>query len=313
MRAALDALDAETVDVQVDIDADTDRLDTVKSKLDQVESSGRAGGTAISGIGGSISELPGVGALGPIAESLGQLTENALEGGESIKGIGSALGVLGGTAAVMWGIQKAMQSIADTDAFNEEQAEAFRTALEEVKDEAQAVLDVIEQAGGVKGRAGGLFGMFEGTKDITAELLEAKVGADEFITAVTEGGPALDTVVGKLTAMRDALKEQQEQSLNNIEKYDEVTRKVDAFDDAIEITKETLKNYTTEQKGSAEMAEFLATATGTATDETKRSSTALVQASIDAAKHARALDDATTSTEELEGRERQTPRRSRQA
>jgi len=234
----VDALQADAgTPITIDIDVDADKLNTVKSKLDDVGDSGRAGGTAIGGIGNAVSELPGVGALGPIAESIGQLTENALEGGESLRGMGKAVGVLGGTALVMYGIQRAMQSIADTKAFNTAQTESFTEALKEAESAAQAMLTVLKEAGGVEGRAGGFGPLFEGTKDITANLVDAKVSADEFILAVTEGGPALDTVVGKLVVMRDAAREAFEQSLS-----EEDRAKMLEYNDAIEIVNETLKN-----------------------------------------------------------------------
>lgn len=256
---AVDKLDAQAV--HIDIDVDADKLDTVKRKTDDIGDSGRAGSTAIGGIGNAVSELPGVGALGPIAESLGQLTENALEGGESIAGIGKAVGVLGGTAIVMMGIQKAMASIAETDAFNEEQVESFRDALKETGDAAQAVLDTIREAEGVQGRTGGILGAFEGTKEISPILNRARISADEWADAVTKGGRSLERVNAKLRAYQDRLKEQrlaheagEAGALDLFEAYNDV-------DGAIEITSETLANNSKAATENAELQKFLATST----------------------------------------------------
>lgn len=255
----LQRLAADKYEIDIDVKAgSTAKLDDVKRKTDEIGESGRAGGTAIGGIGGSISELPGIGSLGPIAESLGQLTENALEGGESIRGITSALGILGGTAVVMFGIQKAMQSIAETDAFNEEQAENFRTAIDEVGEGLGAVLKTLKEAKGVTGRAGGLFGskVLEGTKDITTELTRAGVSVDEFIAAVADGGPALDRVVGKLRRMQEAAVRAQGSARGDA--YVQAKNDITAFGDAIEIVGETHENYASQVEDSTAWTEFLA-------------------------------------------------------
>ena len=288
--AAINRIDKD-VAVRIDIDVDADKLDTVKRKTDDVADSGRAGSTAIGGIGNSISELPGVGALGPIAESLGQLTENALEGGESIAGIGKAAALLGGTALVMAGIQKAMQSIADTDAFNEEQVENFRDALKETNDAAQAVLETIKEAEGVKGRAGGILGVFEGVEDITPILNRAKVTADEWARAVTQGGPALDIVNNKLKTYQDRIKEQRLAyeagnggALDLFETYNDI-------DGALEIVNETLANNTTAMAKNSETAAFLATSTMDATFASQMFGTAAGEAADETEDLARASEN----------------------
>lgn len=260
---------------KIDFDVDTDKLDTLKRKTDDVGTSAGLGSTAIGGIGGSVSELPGIGALGPIAESLGQLTENALEGDVAIADIGKTIGLLGGTALVMAGIQKAMQSIADTKAFNEEQVTAFKDALKETGDAATAVLDTIKEAEGIKGRSGGIAGLFEGTEDITADLLEAKVSADEFILAVTPGPEApaaLQHVVDKLKSAKDAAVEQRDAARASAddEAFTDLQHKVQGFDGAIEIVNETLRNNTTAMESNKDMNEFLATATDKTKQETEK-------------------------------------------
>jgi len=249
---ALKALD----DTKIVIDVDADKLDQVKHKADDATGSSRAASTAIGGIGNSVSELPGVGALGPLAESFGQLTENALEGEASIGDMGKAIGVLGGTAVVMFGIQKAMKSIAETDAFNEEQAEDYADAIKEVGEGAKAVLETLKKTGEVTGRAGGLFGtgVFEGTKNITKLLLDAGVTADEFADAVSKGGPALDIVTGKLRVMRNAAA-----AVDNKDVFDDA--RVKQYDEAIEIVTESHGNYADAVATTTTNQEFANTST----------------------------------------------------
>ncbi|MET0911035.1 MAG: hypothetical protein ABWZ99_16335 [Ilumatobacteraceae bacterium] len=253
----VDALQADAgTAITIPIDVDADKLDTIKAKTDAVGESGRAGSAAIGGIGGSISELPGIGSLGPIAESLGQLTENALEGGESIAGMTSAIGILGGTALVMAGIQKVMQSIAETKAFNKEKAESFKSAIDEVGDSTRAVLEVIKETQSVTGRAGGIFGsgVLEDTKDITKELDAAGVSVDEFTLAVQQGGPALDAAVTKLEAMKTAAEE-----AFKADPTDEAKRqKILEYNDAIEILKETHKTYADQVSSDESWAHWIA-------------------------------------------------------
>lgn len=134
-QALFKELDGKTGTITLDVDADTAQLDTIKGKVDEVESSGKASGVAIGGIGNAVSELPGAEALGPLAESLGQMAETALEGGENVAAMGAAMGVLAGAAVVMAGVNDIMKSMADgqlaTKAFDEDQVKIFNQAIED--------------------------------------------------------------------------------------------------------------------------------------------------------------------------------------
>lgn len=218
-------------------------LADIDAKAKQVEGTSRAASVGIGGIGGSISELPGVGNLGAIAESMGQLAEGALEGDVNSKQLVGTLGLLSGTAAVMWGVQEAMQSIADTKAFNEEQAQAFKDVIEELGPGIDAVNKYLLETKAITGRAGGIGPFFEGTKDITATLIAAGISFNTFASAVESGGPKLDTVVGKLREKRDALKQEQLELQASGEFSKELNNEIEALGDAIEVTKETHKAY----------------------------------------------------------------------
>lgn len=230
--------------------------DQVGTSLDKVESSARAAGASVGTIGGAIGELPGIEGLGPVAEGLGQLSEAALEGEASIKDIGKALAIMGGTAVVLQGVQKVMQSIAESKAFDEEKAKEFKEAIDDVGDSTRAVLDVIKQTQSVTGRAGGLLGtrVLDDTKDITKQLDAAGVSVEQFALAVQRGGEPLDEAVGKLEAMKTAAEEAFKQ-----DPTDEAKRKkILEYNDAIEILKETHKTYSDQVSNDESWAHWIA-------------------------------------------------------
>jgi hypothetical protein len=278
-RRAVDALDRALGDVDIntadvvsdlkrvgltaeDIEADAEdlaaalkRVDDVKlhaanagfDDLDQalgrVDSNGRASSAAIGGIGNAISELPGIGSLGPVAESMGQLAESALEGGENVGKIAMAAGGLAAVGVAMGIISSAMQSMADTDAFNEEQIASFSELVKETRDGLAAINEHFKEAEEIAGRAGGMGPFFEKTKDITGQLIDAGVSYDEFITGVEQGGAKLDVVTGKLEAQRAEMREAATQAQRNGERTDEYERAISDLDNAIEISRETHRNY----------------------------------------------------------------------
>jgi hypothetical protein len=220
-------------------------LKDIGDAADKAQGSSAAASTAIGGIGNSITELPGAGALGPVAESFGMLAENALEGDANVRQLGTALGVMGGTAVVMWGVSKAMASIAESKAFHAEQAQSFADAIEEVGEGVGAVNKVLSETRGIVGRSGGIFGsgVLEGTKDVTEQLINAGVSFDEFASAVADGGPALDLVTGKLRDKKKALEDEQLALQKSGDFSKELNNEIQALGDAIEITAETHEDY----------------------------------------------------------------------
>lgn len=308
-KGALDKLDAErvTIDVdtsevadaetetkelrryaedpiKIDIDVDADKLDTIKKKTDDVADSGRAGSTAIGGIGGSISELPGVGALGPIAESVGQLSENALEGDANMRQLAGAVGVLGGAAVVMAGINDIMQSMAQgqavTKAFNTKQLEQFNKALEKGEDVAGDYADALEETGevlattgqkagpawakilpGVGGLTAALSGMGKFgnvVEDILPLLNKAGVESDIWTQIVTSDKPAesMNTLRAALDATNLSEKEKSEILVG-------ARAAQENYNDSVNNGAEVNKFFKTTTEDAAEEIENATTATGT--------------------------------------------------
>jgi hypothetical protein len=255
LAAALKRID------EVKVSADRAGFSDLNKVMGETERTGRASSVAIGGIGGSISELPGIGNLGAIAESMGQLAEGALEGEINSKQLVGTLGVLGGTAAAMWVVSKAMQSIADTKAFNDEQVESFREAVKETADGLSAVNEMLTETEAITGRAGGIGPLFEGTKDITKDLIAAGVAYDEWVSAIEDGGPALDAVNTKLRDQRDAMVAARDEALRTGETTTGYERAISDLDNAIEIATETRANYSKATEENSQWDEWAAEST----------------------------------------------------
>ena len=272
-------------------------FDDLNKVMGETEATGRASSVAIGGIGNSISELPGIGALGPLAESVGQLAETALEGEANVGQLGKALGVMGGTAAVMIVVGKAMDSIAATKAFNDEQAQSFADAIDDVGEGVKAVNATLEETDKIVGRAGGTFGAFEKEIDITPSLRDAEVSYDQWLDAVANGGPALDLVTDKLKAHRDAMEDARDAALRNGETTVGYEQAISDANNAIEIAGETHKNYSTTLENTAENEEWRAESTIQST-EAQEAATEATDRRIESLEgEADALSEATDALE----------------
>jgi hypothetical protein len=180
----VDALQADAkAGVHMEIDVDADKLDRVKKSADDVESSGRAASTAIGGIGNTVSELPGIGALGGMAESMGQLTEGALEGEVALGQLAATAGGLALVALAAKGIQGHFEKIAETKAFRADQVEKWADALREGESLLEALNDELAKTGQLQ------FQGWDGVADLVPILADAgKTTADW--TAAVEGNAA---------------------------------------------------------------------------------------------------------------------------
>lgn len=151
----------------------------VDKALGHTTDNSRVASTAIGGIGGSISELPGVGGLGPIAESIGQLSENALEGEANLKGLVLAGGGLAAVAGAMYVINRHMEEQAAIKAFNTEQVDEWVDAIYEAETAVEGLVDSYRNAGQIEVET-----PFDGIQDITSDLARANVTVDEWTEAV---------------------------------------------------------------------------------------------------------------------------------
>lgn len=270
-KAKLDTLDAQKVAVAVDIDVDADRLDTVKRKLDDVDSSGRAGSTAIGGIGNSISELPGVGALGPMAESMGQLAEGALEGEINV---GQLVGTAGGLAAVAIVAQKVgdhFAKLAAVKAWRRAEVDAYTESMREADTVLDGIIDKLETDGSIGAM---LFGDDE--TDITGKVAAVGLTVEQFARLVDSGET-------KIREWGDAMKA--------------AGVDADAVDLVMLSAAQNAEALGDAQAGAAAYAKVFGKETDNTTD-------ALVKAAQAAADHAVELGKAAGKTAELEAANR---------
>lgn len=170
-------------------------FDDVDQALGRTTSNSRVTSTAIGGIGNSISELPGVGSLGPVAESMGMLAENALEGEANLKGLVVAGG---GLAAVGLGVQVVQghfQRLADIKAWEREQVDDWTDAVYEAGDAVDGVADSLRNAGMIEVRT-----ISDGFEDITPIIARAGLTVDDWTLAVNGGREEADALALALDA-----------------------------------------------------------------------------------------------------------------
>jgi chromosome segregation ATPase len=195
-------LTAEQVEADVDeLAAAVKRVDDVKlhsakAGFDDVgqavgrvgEQTDRAKGAVSSFAGGATSELAGAaGAFGPMAEGAGQLVEGIAEGELGLKHLAGAAGAMGVAALAVKGITDQLAAAAELKAFRAEQVEAYDDALKDADSTLDGIIAKLTEAGGVTIN---LFG--EGEEDITEQLAEAGVTADQFAKLIDGGSEALE-------------------------------------------------------------------------------------------------------------------------
>lgn len=222
-------------------------FDDLNKVMGETESTGRASSAAIGGIGGSISELPGIGSLGPIAESIGQLAEGALEGEVNTKQLVGALGVMGGTAAAMWVVNKAMTQIADNKAFKKQQIQDFRDAREEIEGmegDLSAFNEVLKDSDELLANVGdGPLGFMKGQENILDDIIESGVAYDDFIKGMEEGGPAYDFVVAKMEAFVASKKAERDALRKGTPEWGKAQKAYKNAEDALNGLDDVQKNY----------------------------------------------------------------------
>jgi hypothetical protein len=218
-------------------------FDDVDQALGHTTDNSRVASTAIGGIGNSISELPGVGTLGPVAESMGMLAENALEGEANIKGLVVAGGGLAALGLVMNVISRAMSSMAESKAFRKEQAQGFADAVSDVGAGIQAVNTALEDTDTLTGRTGGMGGFFEKTTDVTAELVELGYTQRDVNAAIAEGGAPLDQMIARLRDAESASRDEAAALGNAGEVNVHALEQANRYGAAVEVLTETRADY----------------------------------------------------------------------
>jgi copper chaperone CopZ len=170
-------------------------FDDVDKALGRTTESSRVTSTAIGGIGNSISELPGIGSLGPVAESMGMLAENALEGEANLKGL---IVAGGGLAAVGLGVQLVQghfEKMAEIDAWKTEQITEWTDAIYDAEGAVSALADTYRNTGTVEVKT-----LVNGVQDITSELARSNITIDEWTAAVQGGNRETQDIALKLKA-----------------------------------------------------------------------------------------------------------------
>lgn len=182
----------------VKVSANDAGFDDLNKVITDTETKGKASSVAIGGIGGSVSELPGVGNLGAIAESMGQLAEGALEGDINTKQLVGTIGALAGTAAAMYVINKVMTSMSETKAFHKEQVNAYKDAIVDAGSAADGLLNTLREARDIKFREKSydfLGGLIENTSTADQAMYDLNVTVEDFVAAATGSKADLDAFI----------------------------------------------------------------------------------------------------------------------
>lgn len=177
----------------VQMHADAAGFDDLDQALGRTTDHSRVASTAIGGIGNSISELPGVGSLGPVAESMGMLAENALEGEANLKGLVLAGGGLAAVGLAVKVVQGHFEGLAAIDAFNTAQVDDWTEAIYEAEDAVNGLVDAYRNAGQVEVQT-----LTDGIVDVTSTLARAGITVDDWTEAVAGGREETERLADKL-------------------------------------------------------------------------------------------------------------------
>jgi hypothetical protein len=179
----------------VKIHAAKQGFDDLDQALGRTSDSSRVTSTAIGGIGNSISELPGVGSLGPVAESMGMLAENALEGEANLKGLVLAGGGLAAVGLAVSFVQGHFEALAKIKAFERSQIDDWTEAIYDAETALAGLTESYKNAGTIE-----VVTPFDGIEDITSELARANVTVDDWTLAVQGSSRAQEDIALKLRA-----------------------------------------------------------------------------------------------------------------
>jgi hypothetical protein len=208
--ADLKAIGLTAQDIEADADdlaaalrkADDVKLHAAKQGFDDLDQAlgrttdnSKVTSTAIGGIGNSLTELPGVGSLGPVAESMGMLAENALEGEANLKGLVVAGGGLAAVGLAVQLVGKHFAEIAEIKAWNTEQIDGWTESIYEAESALAGLTESYRQAGTIEVET-----PFDGIKDVTSDLARANITVDDWTRAVQGGSRAQDEIGRKLQA-----------------------------------------------------------------------------------------------------------------
>jgi hypothetical protein len=264
-------------------------FDDLDEALGRTDSSGRAAGAAIGGVGGSISELPGVGTLGPIAESMGQLAEGALEGEVNMKQLLGAGLALGAVALVAKGIEGRFSRIAESKAWKKEQIESYTDALKDTDSAVDAVAQKLRDSEELTFSLGeGLIKM-----DLLPQIAKAGLGVEEFSELVAGG---TETINKWAEAQRSAG--------NDTEAVNAVvlaaTQETAFFAEAQEAAAISAQFFGEEEDNAAESADVLAEKTSAARERVDELTESMVEAAGGAYDMEQAELDLADSVADLE-------------
>jgi len=177
-------LDAMTAEIAVDADTDA----ATRKMEDLGRTTNKTGGVMANFAGNASQDLGQLaGVTGSAGVALGQFAEYATEGDIALKGLAVTAGGMAGVAAAIEQITAQMAVLAEADAFDTEQVEAFKDALLEGKTAVEALKAELTEAGKVTVRDFGEsalaalpWGDDTVMRDITDKVVSLGIDVDEF-------------------------------------------------------------------------------------------------------------------------------------
>jgi len=184
IEADVRELDALTVEIEADVDTSpaTRSLDNLRTETD------KTGGVMANFAGNATQDMGEVaGVTGSAGVAMGQFAEYAAEGDIALGNMALTAGGMAGVALVIDQIKSAMQVIAEADAFDTAEIDAFKEALLEGKSAVEALQDELTNTGTVMVRDFGE-GMLAALpwgddtvmRDITDKVVDLGLNVKEF-------------------------------------------------------------------------------------------------------------------------------------
>jgi chromosome segregation ATPase len=287
----------------------TDGLRRVEAGFDDVDAASKRVGTTTDNTrsvvanftGNTASELPGVtGAFGPLNMAIGQFGEYAAEGNINLKNLILAGGGMVLVTGAVAGLNKQLDQVAATKAFNKEQMEGFVELLAETRDVAGGLAAKLKEAGKVE------FTLLGDSSDATEELSALGLSVREFADLVAGGNPKIEEFESKMEAAGfsgrdlDTVLYAARQQVDNLAKAHETAAiRASVFGKAVDEAGASTRNLKAEMEGGISTAEVAAQAAHALAEQTDAEAAAADNARQEARDHTAALEAQRDATDDL--------------